>query len=77
MLRRVDLVRTGVSEGRIASIIRVETLSELGTKLAVCLNFLVTVNLVLSLLSFQPDDGGDTFLRNVSSYKSHAASHPR
>jgi hypothetical protein len=27
--------------------------------------------------SFHPDDGGDTFLRNAGSYKSHAASHPR
>jgi hypothetical protein len=27
--------------------------------------------------SCHPDDGGDTFLRNVGSYKSHTASHPR
>jgi hypothetical protein len=26
---------------------------------------------------FHTDDGGDTFLRNVSCYKSHMASHPR
>jgi hypothetical protein len=26
---------------------------------------------------FLPDDGGDTFLRNVGSYKSHMASHTR
>jgi hypothetical protein len=25
----------------------------------------------------QPDDGGDTFLRNFGSYKSHKATHPR
>jgi hypothetical protein len=31
MLRRVSLVRTDVSEGSIASIIRVERISELGT----------------------------------------------
>jgi hypothetical protein len=35
MLRRVALVRTDVSEERIASIIRVEETSELGTTLAV------------------------------------------
>jgi hypothetical protein len=27
--------------------------------------------------SFHPDDGEDTFFRNVSSYKSHMASHPK
>jgi hypothetical protein len=27
--------------------------------------------------SMHPDDGGDTFLRNVVSYKNHTASHPR
>jgi hypothetical protein len=27
--------------------------------------------------SFHLDNGGDTFLRNVGSYKSHTASHPR
>jgi hypothetical protein len=27
--------------------------------------------------SFHPDDGGETFLRNVGSYKSHAASHSK
>jgi hypothetical protein len=26
---------------------------------------------------FHPDDGGSTFVRNVGSYKSHRASHPR
>jgi hypothetical protein len=36
MLRRVAVVRTDVSEGRIASIIRVEGIGELGTPLAVC-----------------------------------------
>jgi hypothetical protein len=27
--------------------------------------------------SFHPDDGGNTFLRDFGSYKSHAATHPR
>jgi hypothetical protein len=26
---------------------------------------------------FHPEDGGDIFLRNISSYKRHMASHPR
>jgi hypothetical protein len=27
--------------------------------------------------SSRPDDGGNTFLRNIGSYKSHTVSHPR
>jgi hypothetical protein len=38
MLRRADLVRTGVSEERIASIIRMTRIGELGTTLAVTSN---------------------------------------
>jgi hypothetical protein len=38
MSRRVDLVITDVSEERIASIIRVKRISELGTALAVTSN---------------------------------------
>jgi hypothetical protein len=38
MLRRVGLVRTGVSEERIASVIMVERISELGITLAVTNN---------------------------------------
>jgi hypothetical protein len=60
MCRHEALVRTVVSEEHIASIIRVKIISDLGATLAVTSN---------------PDDGGDTFLRNVSSYKSHTASH--
>jgi hypothetical protein len=37
-LRRVALERTGVSEERIASIIRVTRIHELGTKIAVTSN---------------------------------------
>jgi hypothetical protein len=57
MLRRVALERTDVSEERIASIIRVIRIGELG-KLA---------------QSCQPDDEGAWFLRNVGYYKSHTA----
>jgi hypothetical protein len=38
MLRRVALVRTDVPEERIVSIIRVKSISELGTTLAVTSN---------------------------------------
>jgi hypothetical protein len=38
MLRRVDFVRTDVSEERIASFIRVTRIGELGTTLAVTSN---------------------------------------
>jgi hypothetical protein len=34
-------------------------------------------NLFLARWFFSPDDGGDTYLRNVGSCKSHTASHPR
>jgi hypothetical protein len=63
MLRRVALVRTGVSEELSASIIRV-TIGELGTLAA-------TSNRRTD--SCFPDDGGAKFLRNVGSYKSHTA----
>jgi hypothetical protein len=55
MLRRVVLVRTGVSEELSSSIIRVTRIGELGRTLASC----------------HPDDGGAKFLRNVGFYKSH------
>jgi hypothetical protein len=48
---RVALIRTDVSEERIAYIIRVLRIDE----------------------SCRPDGGGDTFLRNVGSFKSHTA----
>jgi hypothetical protein len=63
MLRCVALVRTDVTVERGASIIRVTRIGELGT---------------LFLADYrQPDNGGATFLRNVGSYKSHKALHPR
>jgi hypothetical protein len=55
----VAFVRTDVSEERIASVIRVTRISELGT---------FSSNYELKFAhSFHPDDGGDTFLRNVGS----------
>jgi hypothetical protein len=65
ILRPVDLVRTDVSEEHIASIIRVTRVGELGVTLAVTSNQLAN--------SFHPDSGGDTFRRNVGSYKNHTA----
>jgi hypothetical protein len=71
MWRRVAIVRGNVSEGRIASIIRVKRISELGTVLA------VTILTFLARRFFHPDDRGNTFLRNVSSYNSYTTSHPK
>jgi hypothetical protein len=67
MLSRVALVRIGVSEERIASIIRATTIDELRTMLA------VTIDRRASKLAdyFNPDNGCYKFLRNVGSYKSH------
>jgi hypothetical protein len=73
---RVALVRTEVSEELTISIIRVKWLSELGTALASTRNW---IRLRCSYLtdSCHSDDGGDTFLRNIGSYKNHKESHPR
>jgi hypothetical protein len=38
---------------------------------------LVTASVVLVTDSYHPDEGGAKFLRNVGSYKSHTALHPR
>jgi hypothetical protein len=65
MLRRVALVRTGVSEELNVSFIRVTRIGELGTALAVTSNRLSD--------SCHPDEGGAKFHRNVCSYKSHTA----
>jgi hypothetical protein len=66
----VALVTIDVLEERIASIFRVEIISELEAALAV-------TSIVPSSLSSHPDDRGDTFFRNVCSYKSHTASQSR
>jgi hypothetical protein len=57
----VALIRTGVSEEGIASIIKVTRIGKVGTMLAVTSN------------RCQPDDEGDRFLQNVGPYKSHIA----
>jgi hypothetical protein len=58
MLCYMTLLRTNVLEEHIISIIRVTQISQLGKTLAIT-------------ATCHPDDGGDTFLRNVSSYESH------
>jgi hypothetical protein len=76
MFRRVALVRIDVSEELSSSLIRVTRVGELGTKLALISNMrrlLVKDSVVPSSLTCHPDEGGDKFLRNVGSYKSHAA----
>jgi hypothetical protein len=74
MLCHVALVTTNVSEEHIASIKRVTRISELGM-FFLCSVFwlLVTANVVPSLQIHHPRDGGNTFLRNMSFYKSHMA----
>jgi hypothetical protein len=60
MLRRVALVKADVSEELSAFFIRVTTIGELGTALAVTSNLRTL-------------EGGAKFLRNFGSYKSHTA----
>jgi hypothetical protein len=67
MLRRVALVTTDVSEERVVSIIRITRIGKLGT-LAVNSN-----RSTLQRNTFHPDDGGEAFLGNFGSYKSHTA----
>jgi hypothetical protein len=61
MWRRVDLVWTDVSEERMTSIFRV---------------LQSPVHAGLSRGFFYPEDGGDTFLRNVGSHKVYTAPRP-
>jgi hypothetical protein len=61
-----DSCRKRRFRGSIASNIRVERLSELGTMLAASSN-----RIMLRRNNIHPDDGGDNFLRNVGSYKVH------
>jgi hypothetical protein len=70
MLRRVALARTNVSEELSASFIRVTRIGELGTTLAATSNR-------RTLRKNTTDERGARFLRNVGSYKSHTAEHPR
>jgi hypothetical protein len=69
VLRRVVLIRIDFSEELSASIIRVTRIGDVGTTLAVISNRHTDF--------CHPDDGGAKFLRNVGSYKGHAAQHPR
>jgi hypothetical protein len=81
LLGRVALIRTDVSEEPGASFIRVPTIGELGTTQAATSNRRTLRTSVASCSlccsSFtdfcHPDDQGDTFLRDVSCYKSHTA----
>jgi hypothetical protein len=81
MLHGVAFVKTDVSEESNASINRVElltiTIYIVGAS-SQC-SSVATYFLLCSHLanSFQPDDGGDTLLRNVGPYKSHTAQGPR
>jgi hypothetical protein len=72
MLRRVDLVRTDVSEELSASFTRVTRIGELGTTLAVTSNRR-TMRRNTNTDSCHPDEGGAKFIRNVGSYKGHTA----
>jgi hypothetical protein len=63
MSRRMAVVRTDFSEDRIACIIRVERISELGTALPVPSNrSTLTFNIFIRLFLFYLDGRGDTFL---------------
>jgi hypothetical protein len=72
MWRRVDLVWSDVSEERIASIFRVE--KSASEEPAADCSHLFT--LVSRSRIIYPEDGGDTFLRNVASHKIYTAPHP-
>jgi hypothetical protein len=83
MLRRVVLVRTDVSEELSASFIRVTGIGELATD-SRCEEIPSISSQRESVASYSescsqftdschPDEGGVKFLRNVGSYKSHAA----
>jgi hypothetical protein len=83
MWRRVVLVRTDVSEERIASIFRVEkSLSEKPASASSCRLSLSRLSIesaatcslwFLARGFFYLEDGGDTFLRNVGSQELHGA----
>jgi hypothetical protein len=90
MLRRVALVRTDVSEERSAS--ETSALTRATRRNIPETSFFIVIavktsksyntpsDATLKLHAFaadNPDDGGDTFLRNVRSNKSHTATHPR
>jgi hypothetical protein len=79
MLRSVAIERTYVSEERVASIIRVTRIVELG-KLAINSNgnsifsqHALIVSYYQLAHSCRPVNGCQNFLRNVGSYKTHSA----
>jgi hypothetical protein len=77
----VALIRTDVSEDRIASIFRVTEYEQVQSETVRISRVVVYTRaycfaLYLLVLG-HPEDGGDTILRNVDSYKSHTASSPR
>jgi hypothetical protein len=67
ILHSVALVKTDISEELSASMIRATRIGELGTSLA------ETGNLRRLLVTANSSEGGDKFLRNVGSNKSHTA----
>jgi hypothetical protein len=77
MCCRGAVVGTDVAEDRVATIIMVKRISELGTTDSIppqrasvasyCLRYSYLAD------SFHPDDGGDMFLRNIGSHKRHTA----
>jgi hypothetical protein len=75
MFRRVALEINEVSKERTASITKVIKIDEPGKPLAVTISvflLLVTANICSKYAnSCHLDDGGDTFLQNIGSYKSH------
>jgi hypothetical protein len=60
-----------VLEELITSIIRMKRISERPYLASYCQRCAYLAD------SFHPDDRGDTFSRNLCSYKCHTASHPR
>jgi hypothetical protein len=76
----VGLIRTDVSEDRIASIFRVNECEQVQSEtISSCIGGDSRLDcFALYLLALvHPEDGGDRILRNVGSYKSHTASSPR
>jgi hypothetical protein len=74
----VALIRTDVSEDCIASIFRVNEWEQVQSEIVGSWIGGGAKYLALYLLTLvHPEDGGDTILRNVGSYKSHTASSPR
>jgi hypothetical protein len=69
-IRRAVRMRTYVSEECITSVFRIENQSSRKPARSRWLD-------ILSLLIFDPEDGGDTFLRNVGSHRHYTVLYPR